>query len=135
MKNKTFNCPYLTAADKRFLKYEQKVYKQNFKMLLEFHKKHEKLLKRTDNEAEDYDNAVYSSLCFNTGSDVFYALTLTHIHFVDDICDYFSITRGIKELNSEELTMEEVINETEMLTLDEVFDKYILKYLEEKDNN
>lgn len=53
-------------------------------------------------------------------------------HFVDDICDYFSITRDIKELNSDERTMEEVINETEMLTLDEVFDKYIVKYLKEK---
>ncbi len=64
----------------------------------------------------------------------FYALTLTHVHFVDDICDYFSITRDIKELNSDERTMEEVINETEMLTLDEVFDKYIVKYLKEKNN-
>ena len=61
-----------------------------------------------------------------------YALTLTHVHFVDDICDYFSITRDIKELNSDERTMEEVINETEMLTLDEVFDKYIVKYLQKK---
>lgn len=132
MQCKTFECPYLTAEDKEFLKYEQKMYEQNFKMLLEFHKKHEKLLKRTDDEAEDYDNAVYSSLCFDTGSDVFYAMSMTHVHFVDDICDYFSITRNIKELNSEERTMEEVINETEMLTLDEVFEKYILKYLEDK---
>ena len=109
-----------------------KVYEKNFNMLLKLHKKHERLLKHTDDEAEDYDNAVYSSLCFNTGSDIFYALTLTHVHFVDDICDYFSITRDIKELNSDERTMEEVINETEMLTLDEVFDKYIVKYLKEK---
>ena len=119
MKNKTFECPYLTEEDKEFLKYELKVYEKNFNMLLKLHKKHERLLKHTDDEAEDYDNAVYSSLCFNTGSDIFYALTLTHVHFVDDICDYFSIT-------------EEVINETEMLTLDEVFDKYIVKYLKEK---
>ena len=122
MKNKTFECPYLTEEDKEFLKYELKVYEKNFNMLLKLHKKHERLLKHTDDEAEDYDNAVYSSLCFNTGSDIFY----------DDICDYFSITRDIKELNSDERTMEEVINETEMLTLDEVFDKYIVKYLKEK---
>ena len=132
MKNKTFECPYLTEEDKEFLKYELKVYEKNFNMLLKLHKKHERLLKHTDDEAEDYDNAAYSSLCFNTGSDIFYALTLTHVHFVDDICDYFSITRDIKELNSDERTMEEVINETEMLTLDEVFDKYIVKYLKEK---
>ena len=108
MKNKTFECPYLTEEDKEFLKYELKVYEKNFNMLLKLHKKHERLLKHTDDEAEDYDNAVYSSLCFNTGSDIFYALTLTHVHFVDDICDYFSITRDIKELNSDERTMEEV---------------------------
>lgn len=51
MKNKTFKCPYLTAEDKEFLEYEQKIYEQNFKMLLGFHKKHEKLLKCTDDEA------------------------------------------------------------------------------------
>lgn len=132
MKNKTFKCPYLTAEDKEFLRYVLRIYKENFNMLLKLHKKHESLLKRTDDEAEDYDNATYSSLCFDTGSDVFYALSMTHVHFVDDICRYFSATRNIKELNIEERTMEEVINETEMLTLDEVLEKYILKYLEEK---
>lgn len=129
MKNKTFECPYLTEEDKEFLKYELKIYKKNFNMLLKLHKKHERLLERTDDEAEEYDNAVYSSLCFDTGSDIFYALSMTHVHFVDDICRYFHNTRNIKELDSEERTMEEVINEAEMLTLDKVFEKYILKYL------
>ena len=55
MKNKTFECPYLTEEDKEFLKYELKVYEKNFNMLLKLHKKHERLLKHTDDEAEDYD--------------------------------------------------------------------------------
>ena len=141
MKNNTFKCPYLTEEDKKFLKYELKIYEENFNMLLKLHKKHEKLLKRTDDEAEDYGNAAYSSLCFDTGSDIFCTLTLTHVHFVDDICRYFYIAHNIRELSSTELTMEEVINETEeianeteMLTLDEVFEKYILKYLERKNH-
>lgn len=74
MRNKTFKCPYLTEEDKEFLRYELKIYKENFNMLLKFHKKHERLLERIDDEAEDYDNAVYSSLCFDTGSDVFMRL-------------------------------------------------------------
>ncbi|MCI8521271.1 MAG: hypothetical protein HFE51_09940 [Clostridia bacterium] len=130
MKNKTLSCPHLTAEDKKFLKYELKVYKENFKMLLQFHKRHEELLAKTDIEAENYDDATYSALCFDTGSDIFYALSMTHVHFVDDICSYFATTRGIKELNSEERTLEEVINETEMLTLDGVFDKYIREQIE-----
>ena len=48
MKNKTFECPYLTEEDKEFLKYELKVYEKNFNMLLKLHKKHERLLKHTD---------------------------------------------------------------------------------------
>lgn len=57
---------------------------------------------------------------------------MTHVHFVDDICNYFSITRDIKSLGYDERPIvEEIMDETKMLTLDEVFDKYILKYLEE----
>lgn len=48
MKCKTFECPYLTAEDKGFLKYDLKIYKENFNMLLKLHKKHESLLNRTD---------------------------------------------------------------------------------------
>ena len=33
MKNKTFECPYLTEEDKEFLKYELKVYEKNFYLL------------------------------------------------------------------------------------------------------
>lgn len=133
MKNKTLKCAYLTAEDKKFLKYELKIYKANFKMLLKFHKKHEELLAKTDIETENYDNAVHSSLCFDTGSDIFYALSMTHVHFVDDICRYFYNTYGIDDLDIE-VSDCCIREETEMLTLDEVFDKYIREYLEEKNN-
>ena len=29
MKNNTFKCPYLTEEDKKFLKYELKIYEEN----------------------------------------------------------------------------------------------------------
>lgn len=132
MRNKTFKCPYLTEEDKEFLKYEMRVYKENFKKLLRFHKGHEKLLTKTDKEAENYENAQYSALCFNAGSDVFYALSMTHVHFVNDICNYFYCTRDIEELDME-VSDCCIREETEMLTLDEVFDKYVRQFLEGKE--
>ena len=51
--------------------------------------------------------------------------------FIRDICRYFFQTRGIKELEVFAPQCE-VLNKTKILMLDEVFDEYIRKYLEGK---
>lgn len=133
MRNKTFKCPYLTAEDKEFLKYEQKIYKENFKELLQFYNKHEALLKRTDNEAENDDSAQHSSLCYETGSNIFFTLTMVHVLFIEDICRYFYKTHGVTDLVMG-FTSDEIAEPTKLLELDEVFDKYVRGYLEGKNN-
>ena len=111
MKCKTFECPYLTEEDKKFLEYEQKIYEESAKEIIALYRRCEDKHKSDCDGQDDYSNI--QSI------------------FIRDICRYFFQTRGIKELEVFAPQCE-VLNKTKILMLDEVFDEYIRKYLEGK---
>lgn len=127
MKCKTFECPYLTEEDKKFLEYEQKIYEESAKEITALYQKCKDRRKSDYNGSEDY--LKYSSLRFAVEMNVSNVCSNIQSIFIRDICRYFCQTRGIKELDAFFLQYE-VADKTKILTLDEVFDVYIRKYLE-----
>lgn len=128
MKCKTFECPYLTEEDKKFLEYEQKIYEESAKEITALYQKCKDRRKSDYNGSEDY--LKYSSLRFAVEMNVSNVCSNIQSIFIRDICRYFCQTRGIKELDAF-FPQYEVADKTKILTLDEVFDVYIRKYLEE----
>lgn len=131
MKCKTFECPYLTEEDKKFLEYEQKIYEESAKEITALYQKCKDRRKSDYNGSEDY--LKYSSLRFAVEMNVSNVCSNIQSIFIRDICRYFCQTRGIKELDAF-FPQYEVADKTKILTLDEVFEKYILKYLERKNH-
>ncbi len=129
MECKTFECPYLTEADKEFLEYEQKVYEESAKEIIALYRKYKDRRKSDFDSPEDYSE--YSYLSFAVETNIFNACSNIQSIFIRDICCYFCQTRGIKELNVF-VPQYEIADKTKILTLDEVFDEYIRKYLEGK---
>lgn len=129
MKCKTFECPYLTEEDKKFLEYEQKIYEESAKEITALYQKCKDRRKSDYNGSEDY--LKYSSLRFAVEMNVSNVCSNIQSIFIRDICRYFCQTRGIKELEVFAPQCE-VLNKTKILMLDEVFDEYIRKYLEGK---
>ena len=129
MKCKTFECPYLTEEDKKFLEYEQKIYEESAKEITALYQKCKDRRKSDYNGSEDY--LKYSSLRFAVEMNVSNVCSNIQSIFIRDICRYFCQTRGIKELDAF-FPQYEVADKTKILTLDEVFDVYIRKYLEGK---
>ena len=127
MKCKTFECPYLTEEDKKFLEYEQKIYEESAKEITALYQKCKDRRKSDYNGSEDY--LKYSSLRFAVEMNVSNVCSNIQSIFIRDICRYFCQTRGIKELDAF-FPQYEVADKTKILTLDEVFDVYIRKYLE-----
>ena len=127
MKCKTFECPYLTEEDKKFLEYEQKIYEESTKEITALYQKCKDRRKSDYNGSEDY--LKYSSLRFAVEMNVSNVCSNIQSIFIRDICRYFCQTRGIKELDAF-FPQYEVADKTKILTLDEVFDVYIRKYLE-----
>ena len=127
MKCKTFECPYLTEEDKKFLEYEQKTYEESAKEITALYQKCKDRRKSDYNGSEDY--LKYSSLRFAVEMNVSNVCSNIQSIFIRDICRYFCQTRGIKELDAF-FPQYEVADKTKILTLDEVFDVYIRKYLE-----
>lgn len=127
MKCKTFECPYLTAEDKDFLEYEQKIYEENAKEITALYQKCKDRRKSDHNDSDDY--LKYSSLKFAVETNIFNVCSNIQSIFIRDICSYFCQMRGIKELDAF-FPQHEVADKTKILTLDEVFDEYIREYLE-----
>lgn len=127
MQCKTFECPYLTAEDKEFLEYEQTIYEESAKEITALYQKCKDRRKSDYNGSEDY--LKYSSLRFAVEMNVSNVCSNIQSIFIRDICRYFCQTRGIKELDAF-FPQYEVADKTKMLTIDEVFDVYIRKYLE-----
>ena len=127
MKCKTFECPYLTEEDKKFLEYEQKIYEESAKEITALYQKCKDRRKSDYNGSEDY--LKYSSLRFAVEMNVSNVCSNIQSIFIRDICRYFCQTLGIKELDAF-FPQYEVADKTKILTLDEVFDVYIRKYLE-----
>ena len=127
MKCKTFECPYLTEEDKKFLEYEQKIYEESAKEITALYQKCKDRRKSDYNGSEDY--LKYSSLRFAVEMNVSNVCSNIQSIIIRDICRYFCQTRGIKELDAF-FPQYEVADKTKILTLDEVFDVYIRKYLE-----
>lgn len=129
MKCKTFECPYLTEADKEFLEYEQKVYEESAKEIIALYRKYKDRREADFDSPEDY--LEYSVLNFSLEMNMSNVCSNIQSIFIRDICRYFCQTRGIKELDAF-FPQHEVADKTKILTLDEVFDEYIREYLEGK---
>lgn len=129
MQCKTFECPYLTAEDKKFLEYEQTIYEESAKEITALYRKYKDRSKPDYDGSEDYLKNSYLSFAVET--NIFNACSNIQSIFIRDICCYFCQTRGIKELNVF-VPQYEIADKTKILTLDEVFDEYIRKYLEGK---
>ncbi len=98
MKCKTFECPYLTEEDKKFLEYEQKIYEESAKEITALYQKCKDRRKSDYNGSEDY--LKYSSLRFAVEMNVSNVCSNIQSIFIRDICRYFCQTRGIKELDA-----------------------------------
>lgn len=129
MKCKTFECPYLTEADKEFLEYEQKVYEESAREIIALYRKYKDRRKSDFDSPEDY--LEYSVLNFSLEMNMSNVCSNIQSIFIRDICRYFCQTRDIKELDAF-FPQHEVADKTKILTLDEVFDEYIREYLEGK---
>ena len=129
MKCKTFECPYLTEEDKKFLEYEQKIYEESAKEIIALYRRCEDKHKSDCYGQDDY--LQYSLLRFALKMNISNVCSNIQSIFIRDICRYFFQTRGIKELEVFAPQCE-VLNKTKILMLDEVFDEYIRKYLEGK---
>ena len=129
MKCKTFECPYLTEEDKKFLEYEQKIYEESAKEIIALYRRCEDKHKSDCDGQDDY--LQYSLLRFALKMNISNVCSNIQSIFIRDICRYFFQTRGIKELEVF-APQGELLNKTKILMLDEVFDEYIRKYLEGK---
>ena len=125
MKNKTLRCPYLTAEDKKFLKYELKVYEENVKEIIELYEKYKN--RRKSGCKDTY--LQHSSLGVAFEANMFNVCSNIQNIFISDVCRYFCKTYCIKELDMF-VPQCEIADKTKILTLDYVYDKYIRQYLE-----
>ena len=96
MKCKTFECPYLTEEDKKFLEYEQKIYEESAKEIIALYRRCEDKHKSDCDGQDDY--LQYSLLRFALKMNISNVCSNIQSIFIRDICRYFFQTRGIKEL-------------------------------------
>ena len=71
MKCKTFECPYLTEEDKKFLEYEQKIYEESAKEIIALYRRCEDKHKSDCDGQDDY--LQYSLLRFLTCVQIYRA--------------------------------------------------------------
>ena len=84
MKCKTFECPYLTEEDKKFLEYEQKIYEESAKEIIALYRRCEDKHKSDCDGQDDY--LQYSLLRFALKMNISNVCSNIQSIFIRDIC-------------------------------------------------
>ena len=91
MKCKTFECPYLTEEDKKFLEYEQKIYEESAKEIIALYRRCEDKHKSDCDGQDDY--LQYSLLRFALKmniSNVCSNIPVSYTHLIQALVKYIS---------------------------------------------